>query len=434
LEILSSIRALREGRDDGSTISLELRQQTTLNTPSVPLSGVGFEWAYEIGGGNSTVSGEAINDETAMRIVTVYACVRVLAKSIASLPCILRETTDTGSSIASTTPLYSILRHEPNSEMGANRFWSTIVACMALTGVGYAQIVRNKAGQVAELYPLHPHLTEPFRLDNGVLAFRTQQGQKAGEWKILPAEEVLHFVFLSHDGINAISPVKQARESLGLTRAAEKAGSRLFGNGARPGGILTAPADLKPEQKEAAKKSWEASHGGSNQGGTAVLPGSWTYTPLTLSPEDSQFIQVRQMQRTEIAAMWGVPPQMVGDTTRLSNGNWEQQNLSFVVDTLQPIVDVLEDEINRKLMPSVGRKAGAYFAEFDLSKSLEADFETQMKGYALGRNGSWYNVNEIRQKLGMNTINEPWANTYIYAVNMANAAQLPAQAETENID
>ena len=400
----------------------------------MPLAGVGFEWAYEIGGGTSTVSGEAINDDTAMRIVTVYACVRVLAKAIASLPCILRETTDTGSRIASEQPLFSILRHEPNVEMGAKRFWSTIVACMTLRGVGYAQIVRNKVNQVAELYPLHPALTEPHRLDDGTLAFRTRQGQSEGQWKVLSANEVLHFVFLSEDGINAISPVRQARETLGLARAAEKAGAKLFGNGARPGGMLTGPVDLKPEQKEQAKDSWQRAHGGSNQGGTAVLAGDWKYTPLTLSPEDSQFIQTRVMQRTEIAAMWGVPPNMVGDTTRLSNGNWEQQNLSFVTDTLQPIVDVLEDEINRKLMPTVGRKAGAYFAEFDLTKRLEADFQTQMRGYALGKQWGWYNTNDIRRKLGENTIDDPQADVYLYPVNMANADQLPAQAETENIN
>jgi HK97 family phage portal protein len=434
LEILSSIRALREGRDRGESISLELRAQPTLNTPAVPLGGVGFEWAYEMGGGNATVSGEAINDETAMRITTVYACIRILSQSIASLPCVLRETTDDGSRIAAEQQLFSILGEQPNVEMGRHRFWSTIVACMMLTGAAYAQVVRDRAGRIAELYPLHPALTEPYRQPDGTLAFRTRQGQKEGQWKELAASEVCHFVFMTFDGVNAISPIKQARETLGLSRAAEKATAKLFGNGGRPGGLLTGPAELKPEQKESAKTSWLAAHGGSNTGGTAVLSGEWTYTPLTLSPEDSQFLGTMQFTRTQVGALYGIPANMLGDTTRLSNGNWENINLSFITDTLQPIIDILEDEINRKLMPQVGRKAGAFFAKLDLDSRLSGDFETRMKGFALGRQNGWFSANDIRRKLGENKIDDPSADVYLYPVNMANSAQLPAQADEINID
>jgi HK97 family phage portal protein len=433
MEILSSIRALFPGRDNGF-VSLELRQQPTLNTPSVPLGGVGFEWAYEMGGGNATVSGEAINNETALRIVTVYACIRVLAQSIASLPLVLRERTATGSKVAFDNPLHYILGTEPNTEMDRHRFWVAIITGLMLTGNAYCQIVRNNAGQVAELYPLLPTITEPHRLPDGTLAFRTRQGQNAGNWKVLPADEVCHFALLSLDGIRGLSPIQQARESLGLARAAEKAGAKLFGNGARPGGILIAPADATPEQRTQAKESWQRSHGGSNQGGTAVLWGDWKYQPLTLSPEDAQFIQTRQMQRTEIAALYGVPPNMVGDTTRLSNGNWENTNISFVIDTLKPIISILEGELNRKIMPQVGRKAGAYYAEFDLSGRMHGDFETQMKGYALGKQWGWFSTNDVRRKLGENTIDDPQADVYFYPVNMANADQLPAQADTENIN
>jgi phage portal protein BeeE len=140
------------------------------------------------------------------------------------------------------------------------------------------------------------------------------------------------------------------------------------------------------------------------------------------------------MQRTEICALYGVPPNMAGDTTRLSNGNWENINLSFVVDTLKPIIAILQDELNRKLMPQMGRKAGAYYAQFDLSQRMVGDFETQMKGYGLGRQWGWFSANDIRRKIGENTIDDPAADVYIYPVNMANAEQLPDQADEENIN
>ena len=413
--------------------SLELRQQPTLNTPSVPLGGVGFEWAYEIGGGNSTVAGEAINNDTAMRITTVYACIRVLAQSIASLPLVLYERTTDGAKEAEDHPLHYILGVEPNVEMDRHRFWVAIVTALQLTGSAYAQIVRNNAGQVAELYPLLPTLTEPHRLSSGVLAYRTRQGQPGGDWKIIPASDILHFALLSLDGINAMSPIRQAREALGLTRAAEKAGAKLFGNGSRPGGILTGPPELTAEQKAQAKASWDATHGGSNQGGTAVMPGEWHYQALSLSPEDSQFIQLRGFQRAEIAALYGVPPNMVGDMTRLSNSNHEQQSLSFVVDTLRPVISTIEAELNRKLMPQLGRKANVLYAQFDLTERLRGDFSTQTSGYALGKQWGWYSTNDVRRKLGENTLEDPAADVYLYPTNMANSAQLPAQAATENI-
>ena len=446
MEILSSIRTLLDTRDSGNPICLELRQQATLNTPSVPLGGVGWEWAYELNGGDGTISGESISNETALRIITVYACIRVLSQSIASLPLVLKEKADNGSKIADSNPLSYILGVEPNPEMDKHRLWSTLVTGLMLTGNAYLQIVRNQAGQVVELYPLLPTITEPFRpnepvilpngtrIEAGVLAFRTQQGEAPGNWKVLPSSDVCHFALMSYDGIKGMSPIHQAREGLGLARAAEKAGARLFGNGARPGGILIAPEQVTPEQKEQAKKSWQANHGGSNQGGTAVLQGDWKYQALTLSPEDAQFIQVRAMQRTEICALYGVPANMAGDTSRLSNNNHEQTALDFVTNTLRPILSILEGELNRKLMPRVGRKANSYFAQFDLSERLRGDFATQMKGFATGKQWGWYSTNDIRRKLGENTIEDPQADVYLYPVNMANAAQLPGQADEENID
>ena len=412
----------------------ELRNQPTLNTPSVPLGGVGFEWAYEVGGGSATVSGEAVNNDVALRIVTVYACIRTLAHAVGSLPLVLFERTSSGAKEAESNPLHYILGSQPNVEMGRQRMWAAVVTGLMLDGNAYLQISRNVAGQVAELYPLNPTVTEPFRQPNGVLAFRTQQGQKNGSWKTLPANEVCHFALLSLDGLRGLSPIQQAREALGLARAAEKSGARLFGNGARPGGILTAPADLTDEQKLQAKSQWDKTHGGSNQGGTAVLPGDWKYEPLTLSPQDAQFIQVREMQRAEICALFGVPPSKAGDTSRLSNNNHEQMNLAFISDTLRPLLSILEDELNRKLMPQLGRQAGAYFAKWDLSELQQGDFVTQQKGYALGKQWGWYSTNDVRRKLGENTIDDPQADVYLYPVNMANADQLPAQADDTNVD
>lgn len=185
------------------------------------------------------------------------------------------------------------------------------------------------------------------------------------------------------------------------------------------------------------RKFWEAANGGENQGRIGVLPQSWTYTQLGLSPEDSQFLETRQFSRTDIAALFRVPPTMVGDTTRLSNNNHEQQSLSFVTDTLRPYLVRIEKEIQRKLLPV----DGSMFVEFDVSERLRGDFATTMAGFATGKQWGFYSTNAVLEKLGENPIG-PEGDVYWAPVNMMNAASLttvqkpiapttPAEAEAE---
>ena len=182
----------------------------------------------------------------------------------------------------------------------------------------------------------------------------------------------------------------------------------------------TAPDDKK---KQELKESWQQSQGGLNQGKTAFLWGDWTYQQIGLSPEDSQFFATRQFQRSEIAGFFRVPPHMVGDTTRLSNGNHEQQSLQFVTDTLRPYLCRIEAEVKRKVLPTQGRKANKYGVSFDVSERLRGDFATTMVGYQTGALSGWYTRNQIRAKLGDNP-GGPELDVYMVPVNMQNAARL----------
>lgn len=388
--------------------------------PSTPLSAIA-KW---LSAGNQTVSGESINETIALQITTVRTCVTVLAESVASLPCILYERGDKGRVEAINHPLHYILGNEPNDEMSAFTFWETIVGANALTGNSYAEIKWTKDNQVGELYPLNPLITEPHREDDGQLVYRTKQGTRNGRWRIIPVEDILHFRLFSMDGLKGINPVAASRQALGLTRAAEKFGAKFFGNGSKPGGVLSGPAEIKDEQLIQAKDSWEAAQGGSNQGRVAVLPGEWKYAQIGLSPEDSQFLATRQFQRAEIAAMFRVPSHMAGDTSKISNSSYEQMTLSFVSDTLRPILTRIESELNRKLLHQIGRKANKYFVKFDLSERLRSDHATTMAGIAAGRQWSLMTVDEGRVSLGMNPIGD---DSRLAPVNMMNANLITTQ-------
>jgi HK97 family phage portal protein len=394
--------------------------------PATPLSAI-VKW---LNSGQQTVSGESINEDIAMQITTVRTCVTVLAESVASLPCLLYERTPKGRIVADSQSLHYLLSVQPNDEMSAFTFWESIVGANALTGNSYAEVMWTKSNQVGEIYPLNPLLTEPYRMPTGKIGYRTKQGtQDTATWRHIDSENCLHFRLFSMDGLKGLSPVSLHRQALGLTRAAEKFGAKFFGNGTKPGGVLSGPEGTTETQLADARASWQASMGGSNQGGTAVLPGQWKYDQIGLSPEDSQFLATRVFQRADIAAMFRVPGHMAGDTSKISNSSYEQMTLSFVSDTLRPILTRLESEVNRKLLPELGRKANKYFIKFDLSERLRSDHATTMAGIAAGRQWSLMTTDEGRIALGLNPIGD---NSRLAPVNMMNAELIPNQTEVPN--
>jgi HK97 family phage portal protein len=404
-------------------LSPETRSNLSLNDPAVPLTAEAA-WAEWFGGGSTTAAGELVSENNALTISTVYSCVTTLAEAVSSLPCKLMEKLAKGRSEATDQPLYFLLANEPNPEMTAVSFWATMVGCSALAGNAYAQILRDASGTPESLWPLHPLKTEPVRLPDGTLAFKTWDGQASGTYRVIAAKDVLHFPLFAWDGIKGISPVRAARESLALAKAAEKYGARFFGNGARADGILIrkGPApDLK--QKQEMTESWNRAHGGANAHKQGFLFGDWAWEDVGVSPEDSQFLATRGFQRADIAALFHVPAHMIGDMSKLSNNNHAQIQLSFITDTIRPILCRIEAELVRKLLPKIGRNSGRYYVSFDVSERLRGDFVTTQQGYTLGRNGGWLSVNDIRMDMGINLIG-PEGDVYITPVNYQNAERL----------
>jgi HK97 family phage portal protein len=394
------------------------KRATSLENPAVSLSSPAaiFSW---LTGTEPTAAGEDVNHHSAMQHISVYACVRVIAESCASLPFKLYELTSNGRVEAFNNPLHDILMYEPNPEMSGFTFWETLVGCLALTGNCYAQIIWGNGGQVSALYPLHPLKTEPYRTPNGVLAYRTTDGEKNGVWRHIDAADIIAVPLFSYDGLKGLSPIMQARQSIGLAKASEKFGARFFGNGARPGGVMSTNSEVDEKTQQNMRESWERAQGGSNQGKTAFLFGDWKYEKIGLSPEESQFLATRKYQREDIAALFRISPIMIGDTTRQSNVNAEQQNLTFLTDTIRPYLSRIEIELKRKLFPNNNR----YLIQADVTERLRGDFTTMQKGFQTGVLSGWLSRNDVRRELGENP-GPAHLDVYMVPVNMQNSERL----------
>jgi HK97 family phage portal protein len=294
-------------------------------------------------------------------------------------------------------------------------------------------LIRDDNKVIESIWPLHPLKTEPFRQPDGTLAFKTSDGMKDGTYRVIAAADVLHFPLFSLDGIKGVGPIRAARESFATAKAMEKYGARFFANGAQPPTLLirkgTAP---DPKVQAEIRESWKAAHSGENQHSQGFLYGDWDVKTIGLDPQDTQFIAARNYTRSDIAAMFKIPAQMVGSLERMSNNNWMGQQLGFVIDTLRPIIIRIEQELQRKLLS--GRGASKLSVTFDFTERLRGDWQSQTQTLALGRQWGILTSDECRIELGYNPIGDAAGSALIYPVNMANMEQLPTQAKLQNID
>jgi HK97 family phage portal protein len=404
--------------------STEVEARNSLENPSVPLSLASFlGW---LGAGEPTASGEVVNVQTALQVTDFYIGVRYLAQAISSLPLVIYEVKGDGSKERVDHDLTWVLATEPNDEMGAPAFWESQIGAMACAGNSYAEIIRDNGLRPRGLYPLSPGVTEPRRNKiTGALEYVTRSGMDSGRERVIRKEDMLHCPLFSFDGLKGFSPITMARQTLGLARATEKFGGRFFGNGAVPLQLLTPEVgnNVTPEKAAQLKESFERNYGGENQLRTAVLTGAWKLQAMGLSPEDCQFILTQQFTRSRIAGLLGLPPHVLGDTTRLSNNNHENQTLSLVTDTFRPYCNRIEKELLRKLMRRSGPKAFRYVIEFDFTERQRGDFVTTQQGFALGRQWGWLSANDVRRGLGMNPGGKE-LDIYLSPLNMLDAKQV----------
>ena len=364
--------------------------------------------AYTFLMGGST-AGKNVNEHSAMQMTAVYACVRILSEAIAGLPLhMYRYKDEGGKEKALDHNLYQLLHDEPNPEMTSFVFRETLMTHLLLWGNAYAQIIRNGKGEVIALYPLMPNRMSVNRDKNGMLYYQYQKSNDdaptlEGSSVILSPSEVLHVPGLGFDGLVGYSPIAMAKNAIGLSIAAEEYGAKFYANGAAPSGVLEHPGVLKDPAK--VRDSWNAAFGGSsNSHKVAVLEEGLKYTPISISPNEAQFLETRKFQIDEIARIFRVPPHMVGDLEKSSFSNIEQQSLEFVKYTLDPWVVRWEQSLSRALLSPEEKKT--YFFKFNVDGLLRGSYHERMQGYSIGIQNGFMCPNDVRELENLDMISE----------------------------
>lgn len=383
-----------------------------------------------------TTSGKPVNERTAMQTTAVYACVRILAEAVASLPLHVYEYQDDGGKkLVHDHPLYYLLHDEPNPEMTSFVFRETLMSHLLIWGNAYAQIIRDGAGRVLGLYPLLPDKMEVQRDDKGNIYYGYSRNsdenpmfKEYGNIK-LKAEDVFHIPGLGFDGLIGYSPIAMAKNAVGMTLACEEYGASFFANGANPGGVLEHPGVLKDPSK--VRESWNSVYRGvSNAHKIAVLEEGMKYQQIGIPPEEAQFLETRKFQINEIARLYRIPPHMVGDLDKSSFSNIEQQSLEFVKYTLDPWVIRWEQSLQRSLL--LPGEKGKYFIKLNVDGLLRGDYQSRMNGYAVGRQNGWFSANDIREMENMNPIpDEEGGNLYLINGAMTKLADAGVFAKTD---
>lgn len=337
-----------------------------------------------------------VTPDTALRLVAVYACVRILAEGVASLGFHLSRVGANGR----RTPLrdhwlYRLFARRPNDAQNPFEFREQLQGHLALRGNAYCKKLFAPGDVVVRaLLPLHPD-SVAIELVPSIGSYRYKVISSDGSVEYLSREEVFHIRALTVDGVLGVNPIQAARESLSVGIAAQQYGARFFGNNARPGGWIESPSYFKTvEDRGKFREAWQRAQTGMNQGKTAVLEGGMKFHETELTNDDAQFLETRKFQTTEIARLFRIPPHMIADLDRATFSNIEQMSLEFVTYTLTPWLVRWEEAIKWNFLdPEDDADIDIEFPTTDL---LRGDATARSNYYASGITNGWLTRNEAR--------------------------------------
>lgn len=351
--------------------------------------------------GSTSTSGSAVSPDNAMRVSAVYACVRILAETMAQVPLLLYKREGDGRQRASDHPLYSILHDAPNDYQTSFEFREMMQGHVALRGNAYALKVYSR-GILQELLPIHPdRMCAEGKGGRIIYKFTDANGRQHERTN----KEIFHIKGFSSDGYVGMSPIKVARDIIGMTITTEQYGASLFKNGAKPGGILKHPSHFKDKDtRDRVRDSWDAFTGGSNAGKTAVLEEGMEWVKVGMTSEDAQYLEQRKFQISEIGRIFRVPAILLQHDDKTSTfASAEQFMLSFVVHTMTPWFTRWEQSISQQLLTPEDRAAGIK-AEFLMDGLLRGDTKSRYEAYASAIDKGWMMKNEVRVRENLDPI------------------------------
>jgi HK97 family phage portal protein len=379
-------------------------------------------WASNLIHGTFSNAGVAVNPRTALSVATVYASVSLISRTISTLPLtVYKHLPNGGKQPAPEHELYDLLHNSPNELMTSTewRFANQFHYC--LRNGSYSIVHRTVGGGIDSIVPVRPEDVEDSEIQDGQLFYRIR-----GEW--YNYDEVLHMKNFTTDGITHQDLVSSVSNVIGLAIALEQNAASFFKNNSKPSGFLSHPESLGDKAYGRLKNEMNNEHQGvENSYKMMVLEEGLKYEASRSENKDSQFDESRGRQDKAIARVFGVPPHKLGLIENMPRANVEQENLSFVIDTIRPICVNQEQVLNKKLLSKRDRKV--YFIEHNLDGLLRGDLKTRYAAYAQARQWGWMNVDEVRSKENMNPLPDDKGQIYLEPTNM-----IPAGEPRDNND
>jgi len=363
-------------------------------------------------GGSNT--GVRVDEQTALTFSAVYACVRVLAESVASLPIHVMKRENNGNVVTDRThPVYNLIARRPNKIMTSYTWRNSLMANLCLQGNSYYIIERDSAARPTQLIYVSPEDVD-VKYTKGEVFYSIKNYDTP-----FTADNILHFMGLGYDGIKGKSVVELHRDTIGLSIAANKYGGSFYGNAATPSGILKHPGKLTQEAAERLRNSWnnKYANGPSNAHKTAILEEGMEFKSISLSPQDADFLNTRKFQIAEIARLFRVPPHMIQDLDRATYSNIEQQSIDFVMHTLRPYLVNLEEEMNRKLFRE--NEQDSLYIKLNVAGLLRGDSAARADYYREMSSIGVLSINEIRRLEELNDLPGDAGDKHYYPLNFA---------------
>lgn len=380
----------------------------------------------ELGWSGGTATGISVTPGNALKYTAVYACVRIISETLASLPLVMFERLQRGKQRARDHYLYRLLHDGPNPLMTSFQWRETAQAHILMWGNSYNWLEIDGRGQVEEIWPLLPNKVHEVKRIGPELWYWYELPNGRREW--YPGWRIWHIPGLGYDGLVGYSPITMARQAIGLGMAAEEFGARFFGNDARPGGILEHPGTLSKTAHERLRESWNSRHQGlARSHRIGILEEGMKYNQIGIPAKDAQFLETRVKQDRDVFRIYRVPPHKAGDLEKAAFSNIEQQSIEFVTDTMRPWMVRWEQSIQANLLTEQDR--GRYFAEHVADALLRGDIKTRYEAYALARNNGWMNADDIRELENQNPLPNGQGQIYLVPLNMVPADQVTAMAE-----
>ena len=350
-------------------------------------------WLFDLFGASPAASGVSVTPQNAMKCAAVRCAVLAISEAIGQLPVHVYKRDADGTKERDTAhPAFKLLHDQANDWTAASDMREQLARDALLFGNGYGFInfVDGKPYEITRLDPAS--VTVELDLNTGEPIYKLTQGR--GGQRTIARQNLIHIRAPGINGTTGESPVLQAREAIGLSLVMEGHAARLFGNGARPSGILAAKESMSAEALMRAKAIFEATHGNGKSGGTALIPADVQWSPVVLSSVDAQFMELRKFAIAEISRAFRVPPVLLMDYERQTWANAEEGGRQFVTYSLMPWIKRFEGEFRLKLFRPEERET--HFAEFLTDDLLRADYATRMDGYSKAISARILNPNEVR--------------------------------------